>query len=152
MTTNICTRCHGLGVSNEPEKPVVLDWRDYYNPHQPVIYIAGPYSAPTDAEIDLNVNHARRVRDELVAKGWAVICPHANTAYMDNAHPDVYYTMDLAMLARCDAIMMLDGWEKSKGARMEFAFALTRTITVHMEVYMERDGAPVPLNAHRVVS
>ena len=38
--------------------------------------------------------------------------------------PAQYMDIDLAMIRACDEIYMLKGWEKSKGARLEHAYAV----------------------------
>ena len=44
----------------------------------------------------------------------------------------VYYMKKaLALLVESDCIYMLDGWEKSKGARLEFWIATELNIPVH---------------------
>ncbi len=52
--------------------------------------------------------------------GLAAICPHANTEKMDDAvSEDEFITRDLEIVSRCDAILMLPGWEASQGAEQE---------------------------------
>ena len=59
-------------------------------------------------------------------EGWAVICPHKNTAHFGGAMgiPDsVWLEGDLEFLKRCDAIYLLDNWKGSTGAKAEYALA-----------------------------
>jgi hypothetical protein len=119
-----------------------LDWHDYYDAEQPLIYIAGPYSAPTEIGILDNIRKACEARDRLIENGWAVVCPHANTANMDNTNPGIYYRMDLALLARCDAIYMLKNWENSTGARMEYDFAFETQYGGHRIIIYDGRRAP----------
>jgi len=125
-------------TTNHHSKAGDMYWKDYYDDDQPIIYVAGPYNAPTEMGIMDNIRKACEARDDLVVAGWAVVCPHANTANMDNENPDIYYRMDVKILARCDAIYMLHGWENSPGARMEHEMALEWGITV----YYESGGVP----------
>ena len=98
-----------------------------------VIYVAGRYLGECDWETYNNIHHARVAARRLWDEGWAVICPHANTAFFggpnerdrDNPNGDWqrWIRGDLEILARCDAIYMLRGWQDSKGASIEYAKA-----------------------------
>jgi len=60
------------------------------------------------------------------AHGWAVICPHKNTAHFGGAFgiPDtVWLDGDLELVRRCDAIYMLSNWKESSGAKAELELA-----------------------------
>lgn len=97
-----------------------------------LIYVAGPYSAPTESGVFDNIMRARAKAQELWLKGYAVICPHTNTAFMPLDHSQVM-PGDLEMLGRCDAIYMLKGWQQSKGAVRELKHALANRLTVYRE-------------------
>ncbi|MCF7634828.1 MAG: hypothetical protein LLF82_000294 [Dehalococcoides mccartyi] len=89
-----------------------------------VIYVAGKYRAETKEGIEANIQKARHAAIKLWQLGWAVICPHLNTAHFDGEAPDsVWLKGDLEILSRCDAIYMLEGWEQSTGAKSEHELA-----------------------------
>lgn len=93
-----------------------------------IVYISGPYSAKTYKERQANIEAARKVAYEYWRKGFTVICPHANTANFDDCYGkhighEGWLKGDLEILLRCDAIVMMYGWEESKGACMEHAYA-----------------------------
>jgi len=89
-----------------------------------VLYVAGPYRAATVSGIVANIRAAEKVAVEFWQKGYAVICPHKNTALFDGLAPDfVWLQGDLEMLRRCDVIVMIPGWENSTGAKAELAEA-----------------------------
>lgn len=89
-----------------------------------VAYISGPYRAPSIDGTYNNIHNARRIAREYWLKGYAVICPHMNTAMMDGRDTDeMFLDGDIEILKRCDAIVMIEGWENSIGARMELAAA-----------------------------
>ncbi len=95
-----------------------------------LIYTAGPYSG----DIDKNIAHAAEVAKKLWAEGFAVICPHMNTAHFDGAVTyDQFLSGDLEMVGRCDALYMLEGWQGSKGATIEHEFAKGRGIPIYYE-------------------
>jgi hypothetical protein len=45
---------------------------------------------------------------------------------------------DLEIIARCDAILMLPGWERSEGSRMEYS----RAVELRMPVYLSVEDVP----------
>ena len=63
--------------------------------------------------------------------GAAALCPHTNTRFFQNAAPDeVWLDGDLELLARCDAVLMTEDWERSSGARAEHEHATKRQMPV----------------------
>jgi hypothetical protein len=93
-------------------------------PYSKVIYVAGPYRALTEYEIKQNIERAEKIAIELWKLGWAVICPHKNTAFFDGNIPDhLLLEGYLQILKRCDAIFMMPGWECSEGAAIEYIHA-----------------------------
>lgn len=88
-----------------------------------IVYLSGKYSG----EIDDNIAAARTIAIELWERGYTVLCPHLNTANFEidcEADYRDYLIGDMEMIAACDAVVMLPGWEDSKGARLERDFAL----------------------------
>ena len=53
-----------------------------------VAYVAGPYRSETIYGIEQNIQRAKRLAAELWKRGYAVICPHANSAFMDGVCDD----------------------------------------------------------------
>ncbi len=94
-----------------------------------VIYVAGRYSAPTEAQVKENIAIAEKYAQKIWKAGHAAICPHLNTAHWGNllTH-DQFIAGDLEIIKRCDAVYLIPGWEHSKGARQENAFAVNRRI------------------------
>lgn len=100
-----------------------------------LIYIAGKYSADTDEGITANIEAARKVAIELWEAGHIALCPHLNTAHFErdcNATYRQYIDGDLDMLSRCDAILMLPGWENSQGAKAEWGYAKELGMPIHL--------------------
>jgi nucleoside 2-deoxyribosyltransferase len=109
----------------------------------PVVYIAGPFraaSAYVDGQQDSwgimqNVMAAAELSLAVWRLGAVGLCPHMNTFCFQNAAPDnVWLDGDLALLAKCDAVLMTDDWERSSGARAEFKFAKDRGIPVFVHI------------------
>lgn len=104
-----------------------------------VVYVAGPFRCvsqhvPGQQDcwgIQTNVMAAMTIGLEVWRMGAAALIPHANTMFFQNAAPDqVWLDGDLALLAKCDAVVMTPDWERSTGARVEHAFAQAHGIPV----------------------
>ena len=80
-----------------------------------IIYVSGRYRAKSVNETFENIIHARREARRLWLQGWAVICPHTNSIFMDGLNDgERWLEGDCEILRRCDAIFMLLGWEQSE--------------------------------------
>ena len=89
-----------------------------------LIYIAGPYRSDSKEGIEQNIQKAREAAIWLWQHGWAVICPHMNTAHFDGIASDqTFLDGTMEMLKRCDAICIIPGWTKSRGSIAEFKLA-----------------------------
>ncbi len=83
-------------------------------------YVAGPYRAASESAVVRNIRNAEAVAAELWKAGFAVICPHMNTALLGGICPDdVWLKGDLVMLERCDLIVLAPGWRTSAGTLAE---------------------------------
>ena len=82
----------------------------------PIIYVAGPFRGENSWEMEQNIRRAETLALEVWRMGVAAICPHANTRFYQGAAPDnVWLEGDLEMVRRCDAVLLVEGWEKSTG-------------------------------------
>ncbi len=92
-----------------------------------IAYIAGPYRSATVYETTRNIQRAREVAAEFWRMGYAVICPHLNSALMDGVVPDSFFLAgDREFIRRMhqgDVFVLLPGWSKSDGARAELELA-----------------------------
>jgi nucleoside 2-deoxyribosyltransferase len=78
-----------------------------------------------------NIRRAERLSWEVWAMGAACICPHTNTRFFQNSLPDnIWLEGDLAMLERCDALIVTEDWEGSQGTRVEVDCAVSLGIPV----------------------
>lgn len=99
-------------------------------------YIAGPYRSNTLYGTLENIRAAEKVALKYWNLGYAVICPHKNTSFFDGALQlpnSTWLKGDLEMLKRCDAIVMMKNWRKSKGAMVEHNFVLRKRIKIIYE-------------------
>lgn len=80
-----------------------------------VIYIAGPITGRPDY-----IERFCRAYLDLEAEGWIIL----NPADLPEGMPaDRYMPICLAMLQQADAVYMLEGWEESAGASIEWTLA-----------------------------
>lgn len=106
-----------------------------------IAYISGKYRGESLSAVDENIQLARRAAKILWAQGWAVICPHSNTALMDGVCPDEQFLKgDIEIINRLDiqkdAMFMLPNWKDSEGAKREREVAHGRMLPVY---YMQED-------------
>jgi hypothetical protein len=96
-----------------------------------VVYVAGAFRAPDAWQIAENIRASERLALEVWRLGAVAVNPLANTAHYQGALPDeVWLRGDLELLRRCDALLTVDNWERSRGARDEVAHAVARGIPV----------------------
>lgn len=111
----------------------------------PLLYIAGPFRAPTQEGVDLHIQAARHVGALANKKGFATIVPHANTAQMDRILPtigdDFWLSITMEMMRRCDGVVLVPGWSRSSGTMAEIAEAKRLRIPVFESVDTMPDAA-----------
>jgi hypothetical protein len=99
--------------------------------YKKIAYIAGPYRASSPRGIIQNIRAAEAVAIKYWQQGYAVICPHKNSALFDGlASEETWLSGYLAILARCDVCIMVSGWQESEDARQEHDFARDHGIEV----------------------
>ena len=96
-----------------------------------VVYIAGPFRGPNAWAIEQNIRRAEELALAVWRSGMAALCPHTNTRFFQGASDDdVWLQGDLELLLRCDAVLLVPGWERSQGAMAERARAIEGDIPV----------------------
>ena len=79
------------------------------------IYISGPISGLPDGNRPAFAEMATTLR----SKGWVVVNPHDLFAADVEESWEGYMRKDLAALLTCTHLVMLPGWEQSRGAQLE---------------------------------
>lgn len=89
-----------------------------------VAYIAGPYRAKNGSTILENVRRAEAVAIKYWRKGYAVFCPHLNSAFMDGICPDeMFLDAGLEFVRRSDVFVLMRDAEASSGTTRELSLA-----------------------------
>jgi hypothetical protein len=90
---------------------------------RPLFYIAGPYSAPTYHERSLHILRAQECAIWCADNHLFYFCPHMHSAHMDLITPQVpksyWLDLDVRILEQCQALILLQGWERSPGTARE---------------------------------
>jgi nucleoside 2-deoxyribosyltransferase len=93
------------------------------------VYVAGPMTGYEE----FNRPAFDEMAEFLRSKGHAVVNPHELTDSVFNGNRALphatYMKADLGALLQCDAIVLLDGWDESKGALCEAHVALRTGLT-----------------------
>lgn len=93
-----------------------------------MLYVSGPMSGLPQFNFPAFAHCAEQLR----ARGLAVVSPHekGGQGVEGEAAWNQYLRADIVAMMACDAIVLLPGWSKSKGARLELSIALALNFTV----------------------
>lgn len=93
------------------------------------IYISGAITGTRDY-----TKRFKEAEEKLIAQGYDVINPAEINSHLPvNTTWDDYMKMSLVMLSMCDSIFMLKKWRESKGACIEYGYALGKVLNVEFE-------------------
>ena len=82
----------------------------------PIAYISGPYSGHFLLKC-YNIHLARQFAKKYWKLGYAVICPHSNSALFDKVVPhETFIKGDLALVQAATVVIFIGEWDRSKGA------------------------------------
>jgi hypothetical protein len=108
------------------------------SPDTPLVFVTGPYSAPTETGIQANIRKAIEIGRVLFEKGYYPIVPHVlvKEYYKPEAESAIFgyepllkYTMAIAR--KCDILLL---YESSPGADRERRLAESLGIPVYFDV------------------
>lgn len=101
-----------------------------------LIYLAGPITATATKSTEDHVAAAVNVYLRLIRAGLPAFCPHLTAAFPSafGILYDTWMAYDYAVLDRCNAVLMLDGWRESRGAMLEREYARQHGLTVYEDV------------------
>jgi hypothetical protein len=119
------TMRRGMNELDESDKPD--DWLA-----RPLVYVAGPYTYP---DPEKNVNRVVDFADSMLSDGIVIpYVPHLTHLWHERRPRTLneWYSYDLVILKRCDALFRLDG--ESHGADAEVKFAIDHDIPVFSAV------------------
>lgn len=100
-----------------------------------IIFIAGPYFEDGNPDkIEKNIRNAEKYQVALANHNIGFFCPHNHTAHFQikaNASEEFYRKLDMAFLKRvADALLVIPGWETSKGVRAEIDWARKNNLKI----------------------
>ena len=102
------------------------------------VYISGPMSGFENYNFEAFDNAAKYIRDRgdiavnPASRGKEWVAKNGNREMTDNEYRRIMIDC-LNDLRSCDAIFLLKGWEKSKGAKQELSVALINKKEVEVE-------------------
>ena len=98
-------------------------------------YVAGAYRGRTHNDVAQNIAAARAVATYLWSLGYAVICPHLNSAFMSGIAPEeTFLAGGLEMVRRSDLVVLVDGWASYQGTAREIEEARTCGIPIFSDI------------------
>jgi hypothetical protein len=108
------------------------------------VYIAGPYSDPSVIRVQENMREGLNAAVDLIQRGYAPFCPWLDftLGLIAPITIEQYYAYSMAWLERSDAVLMLSGWEDSKGAMAEANRAVELDIPVYEDLSRLMDEMP----------
>ena len=101
------------------------------------VYVAGAYSATNVITVLDNMRKGMRLSTEVMLAGYAPFCPwldyHFQLMLRDDENLTVqsYYDYSMAWLEVSDAVLLVPGWEHSKGTIEEIKVAKSLNIPVY---------------------
>jgi len=90
-----------------------------------LIYVAGPYTAEHPYEVYENIHVSWQMSLDIWGTGHVPISPHLCGCFMGGiCSEQIFIEGTMEMMRRCDAIMVLPGWQHSSGTKGEIVEAV----------------------------
>ncbi len=102
-----------------------------------IIYVAGPMRGYPNN----NFKAFDKAKEKLM-HFYEVITPADSARQHPDAKEHEWIRRDIEMVLKCDAIYMLNGWERSMGARAEHAIAVWTQKQIHYQPHDEAEQLP----------
>jgi len=102
----------------------------------PLVYLSGPFSAPTAWGVEKNVRQAEEYALDIARLGAMPVCPHTNTRFFSGELSYEFWLKGaVSLMLRCDAVYMLPRWSESRGARHEHEIAIAECMLLLFDMY-----------------
>jgi len=105
------------------------------------IYVSGPMTGLPNHNFPAFHAAAARLREA----GWEVINPAENFGGRTDLPRETYLRADVILVAQCEAMALLPGWQESRGAKLEYLLARELGMPVlDAETLQPLENPPVP--------
>lgn len=97
------------------------------------LYISGPITGTDDY-----MERFAAAQKELEDEGWSVVNPTlVNSDLPEDTEWEDYMRMAVCMLDMCETVYFLDGWKESRGANIEYGYALAKGKDIMLQEEMD---------------
>ena len=104
------------------------------------VYVAGPYSANNVIDVLHNMRRGLKISKDVFLRGFAPFAPWLDYLYtlmLDDGETlsvEQYYAYSMAWLEKADCVLVLPGYEQSKGTMAEIEKAKELGIPIYYNI------------------